>query len=283
MGGRSRRRCRTWHWIALACVPLASSAQFSGGENDGHDFAARIVSPCIPLATTDIFKGGENDGHHFAVLSSGTTCTPLATAGIFTGGPNDGHALFSQILTPIDCSTILPVELIYFTANCAADVVELEWKTASEVNNDFFTLYFSMDGINWQSVAQINGAGNTSHASTYNHTVRRFWQGELVYFQLTQTDFNGDTYIEGIRSVNCEINKINIFPNPNNGLFHIEGLPIGTTIQVRNSVGAQVHEEDVTDSFTTLDLQQLSPGFYSVAIYQPSEGIIHHEKVIISK
>jgi hypothetical protein len=47
----------------------------------------------------------------------------------------------------------LPVELISFTAQVLNETVKLNWVTASELNNDFFTVQRSADGVEYESLA----------------------------------------------------------------------------------------------------------------------------------
>jgi len=55
----------------------------------------------------------------------------------------------------------LPVELLYFEAKDRGATVELQWATAVELNNDFFTVEHSTDGKDFQRIAVLPGAGST--------------------------------------------------------------------------------------------------------------------------
>lgn len=270
--------------LTFICASSPAWSQWEGGTGDGAGVGQEIASTCIPLATADLFSGNIGDGHTTADrIGTLGLCNPLATADLFRGGNNDGHNFSDRILTPIDCSTILPVELIYFVSQCEDDMVILNWATASELNNDYFTISYSTDGVQWEKLATIQGAGNASQANHYQHQFRRFWKEDVIYFQLSQTDFNGTTAIEGIRSIQCEVNNIQLFPNPNSGVFFIEGLPEKSTIQIFNILGAKVYETEENNAFTTLELNHLAPGVYSVRIYRERANIIHQDKVVINK
>ncbi len=65
---------------------------------------------------------------------------------------------------------VLPVELLDFSAKEDMESINLEWSTATETNNDFFTVYHSYDEINFEPIKNIEGAGNSSQTRNYNYT-----------------------------------------------------------------------------------------------------------------
>ncbi|TAH38849.1 MAG: hypothetical protein EYC69_14285 [Bacteroidetes bacterium] len=87
-------------------------------------------------------------------------------------------------------SVLLPIELLVFEATCVEDAVSLHWQTATEVNNDFFNIQKSTDGQQWETISQVDGAGNSSHILDY---IFNDYQINTVstYYKLTQTDFDG--------------------------------------------------------------------------------------------
>ncbi|NTW32643.1 MAG: hypothetical protein HGB12_08475, partial [Bacteroidetes bacterium] len=64
----------------------------------------------------------------------------------------------------------LPVELLGFTASCNNETINIEWSTASETNNDYFTLEKSYDVSSWSTVAVIDGMGNSNTITNYTYT-----------------------------------------------------------------------------------------------------------------
>lgn len=103
---------------------------------------------------------------------------------------------------PPDCGTMtgpgilcqncaLPIELLYFKANLSGNIVWLEWKTKSEQNNDYFYVQRSNDGVTWENVAWIDGAGNSNVELTYYTEDRTPFLG-VSYYRLQQVDFDGN-------------------------------------------------------------------------------------------
>jgi len=98
---------------------------------------------------------------------------------------------FFRVWTLSSQASPLPVELLGFDAKCDRGVMKVQWSTASESGNDFFALERSDDGINWEPVKLIPGAGNSSSIRNYEVLDLSPYDG-TTYYQLTQVDFNGD-------------------------------------------------------------------------------------------
>jgi len=97
----------------------------------------------------------------------------------------------------------LPIELMSFNANCESGNVVLSWTTATEKNNDYFTLLRSIDGVNFESIGTVAGAGNSTSANSYDF-IDRNSNGLSYYYKLSQTDYDGTESTFGpIRSTPC--------------------------------------------------------------------------------
>jgi hypothetical protein len=66
-----------------------------------------------------------------------------------------------QVEGPKFFGSSLPVELLSFDVKCNGKA-HIRWSTATETNNDHFTLERSADAENWDFVANIPGAGNSN-------------------------------------------------------------------------------------------------------------------------
>lgn len=123
---------------------------------------------------------------------------------------------------------VLPVELLYFTANLQSNQdVLLNWKTVSEINNDYFVIERSEDNIVFTTISQhIEAAGTTHIPQTYAYTdVQPFVNGvSTLYYRLKQVDFNGTfTYstIQMVRYINNNF-YTSIYPNPTKDDIQVE-------------------------------------------------------------
>ena len=85
---------------------------------------------------------------------------------------------------------VLPIELIYFEASLGISGIQLNWATASETNNEYFLIQRSTNGIDFNTISKIEGAG-----TSYNTLHYSFLDDEqieqIIYYRLVQYDFNG--------------------------------------------------------------------------------------------
>ena len=130
--------------------------------------------------------------------------------------------IFNNRFTLSSTDVPLPIELINFTAECNTDKVNIQWSTASEINNDYFTVEKSIDLLNWEPVITIPGAGNSNSLLSYNTTDENPYP-EISYYRLEQTDYDGTSNYLDIASVHCNNNQgfdiISINIDPNNNLL----------------------------------------------------------------
>lgn len=100
-----------------------------------------------------------------------------------------------------DC--FLPVSVLSFSGKAENNAVRLSWSTASEQNNDFFTLERSADGKTFSEIGKVNGAGNSSVVRHYEFTDAELpGTSAALYYRLSQTDFDGRRQSLGVVAVN---------------------------------------------------------------------------------
>jgi hypothetical protein len=112
----------------------------------------------------------------------------------------------------------LPVKLTSFSAQAVSNTVMLRWTTASELNNDYFTLERSRDGYEFTELTKVKGAGTTPVTHHYSFTDNDPANG-VSYYRLKQTDFDGKS--EQFSPVAVKLNRtsgaisaIVVTPNP---------------------------------------------------------------------
>ncbi len=97
----------------------------------------------------------------------------------------------------LNCTPVtLPVEFVEFIGKYENRRNELSWITASEKENDFFTIERSVDGISWVTIAEPNAEGNSFTLNEYAYTDYSFLPNTINYYRLSQTDMDGksETY-----------------------------------------------------------------------------------------
>ncbi len=229
-----------------------------------------IAEGAISLGTITDMKGS---------LISNNGAVSMGAGGILEGRlfSTGGAASVSDALITIPpCIIIpLPINMLSFTGHCDQQNIVLQWITATEINNDYFTIERSQDGFNWHIIGTVTGAGYSSSPIHYSLTDISN-NTEKTYYQLKQTDFDGNDKYETPICINtCDNNRADhftIYPNPSEGKFEL--LYTGNTstinsIDIFNSTGQKIYSS--TDFQSSFDFTNSVPGFYYINIQQNSE------------
>ncbi|MCX6290696.1 MAG: FG-GAP-like repeat-containing protein, partial [Bacteroidetes bacterium] len=167
------------------------------------------------------------------------------------------------------CVLSLPIELLSFTAGLRGKKVLLEWSTASEINNDYFTLERSFNGSDFKSIGEVKGAGTSTTTLNYSFMDEHPVSG-ISYYRLKQTDYDGEFTYSEMAAVNFQTNPkaITVYYNPVtneleilNSTFHIKEVVIYTLL------GNEVYRShDLKESAVlSLDVANLTPGIYFIS------------------
>ena len=116
----------------------------------------------------------------------------------------------------------LPVELLYFEAVSDQKIGAIfSWKTGSEINNEGFYVFWKTKDKDWETLAFVDGFGNSTQANIYQYIHSMPSEGEN-YYKLAQKDFDGYKTCSDIVSVSWENeSEIKVFPNPANNFIQI--------------------------------------------------------------
>jgi hypothetical protein len=190
----------------------------------------------------------------------------------------DGHAgnvcTFNVTISTSVCNLVLPINLLDFSAAQVNDKVVLNWATASETHNDYFTVLKSYNGKDFVPVERVPGSGNSN--SILKYTAEDYdLQPGLIYYQLKQTDYDGKSSLSQIVSVKISDNKreMRLFPNP---VKHASELNFYAdfddeiTINLIDFTGKVVHQQKNSvlkgNNQIKINLQDLSKGIYYLNI-----------------
>lgn len=178
----------------------------------------------------------------------------------------------------------LPIELTNFIAYVQNSWVNLEWQTASEINNDYFTVEKSKTAIDWIIITKVNGAGNSSNTLSYSTTDQTPYNG-ISYYRLKQTDFDGKYSYSQIRAVNFNDEKtddIRVYPNPVTDELIIEitgNSKKEVNFEIITSTGAVVYQASVKQK-TTVQTSGFASGTYVIRF---EKGNIYDFKKVIKE
>lgn len=224
-----------------------------------------------------------------SVIGTNVTATTVSTSdprversGLTASQMSNGFYVGST-----NAATSLPIELISFTGTAGRLGVDLQWQTASELNNDYFTVTRSSSGANFTPLGVVRGNGTTHQAHDYRFTDFHPVIGNN-YYQLVQHDLDGKATTSEIIVVNViSLDPlVSIYPNPvsqkQSLTIEINALSpnVPADVVVYNTQGTKVLEaiamvgEDGTLR-ATLSPGNLVSGLYIITV----QGI--HYKIIV--
>lgn len=257
----------------------------------------------ISVTMTGLLPGTLSD-IRLAIFTGGTTASAVGTHAASTGTATNptatrtGISTLSNLNNDFRISTInkvitpLPIELLEFTGACLTEGVQLNWSTASEINNDYFLIEKSRDGYQWEQVAKVRGLANSSIITKYVH-IDYTSQNGLVYYRLSQVDINGTKKIFKAIDVYCNDNNIKdqmiLYPNPSstelNIILNVNKSSNNTSINLVDNTGRLVFESGIdlikgVNSFTFPI--NTPPGSYTI-LFSSDNIVIPSQKLMIIK
>lgn len=179
---------------------------------------------------------------------------------------------------------VLPVELIEFTGQKVNRTSLLQWKTSSEINNAGFTINRSINGVEFETIGKVQGAGDSNNNISYHFVDQDPYSG-FNYYQLVQTDFDGQKELLGTVLVKHDnvIDQIQLYPNPvsqSSSLIIESNNPDIGIITIIDMSGITFLSTPISldkgKNMYELNLTQLIPGVYTL-IFENSIG--RYEKV----
>lgn len=190
---------------------------------DGNCQTCDVVKVDIPGGSKIFQQGGGN-----STLNDSYTLNGPGTIRV-SGRANRADEIITYSTTSsgaacVNCMSSLPIELTTFQVALENNAVACDWWTETELNNDFFTIGRSLDGINFEPIAYLKGAGTSFEPMHYKIYDYNPYLDVVSYYRLAQTDFNGLTRYYDIQSIKPKkINELTIYPNPSNGTIQITG------------------------------------------------------------
>ncbi|MBL7937110.1 MAG: T9SS type A sorting domain-containing protein, partial [Bacteroidia bacterium] len=184
-------------------------------------------------------------------------------------------------LASLTAANPLPIELTGFScSNVNKNTNGLNWTTASESNNDYFAIERSSNGIEFNQIAKVNGAGNSLTTLNYAYNDVNPLNG-LSYYRLKQVDFNGKFSYSDVCSVtNNGDGNISFYPNPVSTSLTIDyefsEKPKSNVISVTDVTGKLIPvTSSFSDSKITLDCSNLAEGIYFLKVLIGDKEVVN--------
>ncbi len=164
--------------------------------------------------------------------------------------------------------TTLPVDLVSFEAqfNAYKEQVELNWTTASEYNNAYYSIERSEDGLIWEEINVISGNGISQNLNQYNAIDNDPFEG-VNYYKLKQTDYDGSFTYSNIQTINnTAFEESVIYPNPTEGVLNIKFNGVNKeknhNIILIDNLGKAILNLTSNGESVDLSLLDYAPGIY---------------------
>lgn len=301
--------------VYSADLPANVNSEFCGSieNNSWYQFTALSTTEDFPI--TNVFNCTTNSGIQgevYEVTNDANGCCTNFTS--FSNCYNPGNTTLgtisatgltigNQYILMIDgfggddcdftvsgwtAENILPIELIKFNGIALSNGNDIRWTTASERNNSYFELQRSTDGIEFETIANIEGAGTTSIVQNYQFLDKNPGFG-VSYYRLLQFDFDGTlTTIDPISlaKYSDRIEIIRAYPNPTDGELNIELSSkelANYSIVIHNQQGVKVYSENIVlkSGLNKIVLDNnFAAGLYTCSIINNNMEILDNIKYI---
>jgi hypothetical protein len=181
----------------------------------------------------------------------------------------------------------LPVELVEFKGELKEDNTSLlTWKTASELNNDYFDVQRKkQDGTGWETIGKVDGYGNSNQLISYSFIDSKPETGEN-YYRLQQVDFDGRSEFSNTIMLKLDAaatpevkDDFVVYPNPAKNEFWIKSVQntntdTELTLDLFNITGEKIYSSVMKDNVLQVDVSNYQTGMYFIRIGTKTYRII---------
>ena len=181
------------------------------------------------------------------------------------------------------CTGLLPVTIIDFTATKYNESVLLKWYATYETNFKLYEVQRSNDGIAFTTIGQIAGR----NLANYSFTDNNLPGGNRVYYRIKMIDIDGKS--SDSKTISIQLNAHNtdmlVYPNPTSQKLTIQlqqAFTAAYELQVSDVAGRILMRQQITRGQKTVELNvsNLSPGRYFIRIPEGNQ-VINRSFVVI--
>jgi hypothetical protein len=209
----------TWNNLVVHFTVTESDIPFSWQGQTEVDYAERLMVPNELGTAVDLINNTQIDIPLSFTLNS-SWVTDKCQLAAFIQNLDTKEILQGDKVWVTDLQP-LPVELTSFIATATTEGVLLNWTTATEINNQGFEIERSSDGVEFYTVAFVQGAGTSTERREYVYTDKVDYKGgEIFYYRLKQIDLDGRVQYSDIVEIEFNVPKDFVlhqnYPNPFN-------------------------------------------------------------------
>ncbi|WP_291728543.1 T9SS type A sorting domain-containing protein [Bernardetia sp.] len=186
-----------------------------------------------------------------------------------------GAGNFGSNLSYCTCSpTPLPIELLSFTTKNVENGILLNWKTALEIDNDYFQVERApFNNIsNFNSIGFVQAVSETNPINNYNFTDTEVRSSEKYYYRLKQLDVDGSFNYSPIIVAEYESDS-SLKWRIKSSSWELENIGTNQSVQigVYNIFGERIEKCTLTKDIFKIDVSSLSKGIYIIKYIQGSK------------
>ncbi|MGM0647889.1 MAG: T9SS type A sorting domain-containing protein, partial [Bacteroidota bacterium] len=177
-----------------------------------------------------------------------------------------------------------PIELVGFEVKKEDNSVQVIWSTATEINNDYFTIERAAGNQDFKAIGTVQGAGNSNQTLNYSYTDNDAPNGEQLYYRIKQTDYDGSYSYSWIQNVNIENNvTVNVYPNPvqRGQNIMIQSSEDNLLLNLYDAQGNKVRSSNLNHNQNKIETSDLNPGLYFIRLQNSYDETTVTRKLII--
>jgi len=269
--------------LAITLLPTIDISVVTQCDDSNGNFTYTFnvdggLPECAPgqsyTVTGDYFSGEIAPGETQSV-------GPIADGANFSITVTDPNGCTTTYTDVVTCGK-LPITLELFTGDAISQGNLLKWVTATEINNDYFSLQASTNGVNFSTIATIKGQGNSNTPIAYDHIDRAAAKG-TTYYRLVQTDYDGtqskSDVIEVTRGESA-FNITDLYPIPTTDVITLQYVApeqSNIDIEVFDLIGQTlIQYQRISDGGVAqldISVEDLPAGIYFVSIISNNDKV----------
>jgi len=221
-------------------------------------------------------------------IGSGGSCAKTDDCLSIYVNTDPGITCITNNYTPISFSItggLLPVELISFSGKSTQNGNQLQWRTATELNNAGFEIQKSKNGKDWQIIEFVSGQGTTNEVNEYKYQDSNPFFG-LNYYRLKQIDYDGAFEYSKVIVIEYESSgkNIQVFPNPSSSLINIQiDNPSNQSMKIKitDNIGRIIWESSLLEDNLnwTKEIEFNENGIYFITALIGNK--VHSKRVVV--
>jgi hypothetical protein len=168
------------------------------------------------------------------------------------------------------------VKLVDFSASKKNNLLNLNWKTASEENTASFTVERSADGKDFTAIGTVPAAGSSQSEKRYSFTDAA--PLPINFYRLRTTDKDQSySYSTVVVYRHTRSTSLQIFPNPVLQVLHVQRQGSErTTAQIADPAGRIIQTFVLSEgsSVYSIDVSRLKPGIYVLLVGEEKRSFV---------